>query len=508
MIYSRFLLLISIFLIPYFTVSAQRLTRESYLSERDKLLKSDSLISFDAAIELSTDEMAANEKLMAFKAEMMADFKKANYFPPAHVFYDWRDDMYKSKLFEILKAMPKGGIHHLHPVTMQDFKWIADQAVLEEHCYVYWADDTKEYIKGQIRFFKDGKEPTGFKLASKLNKEIPQFKEELFDLLTFDVSAYDVDFKTWVEFEKSFKRVGGFYSYKPMFKKFYRQGIQNMIDDGVHHLELRVIPKAHLYDLTGKEAKGDLVKEEEVLIFWKELEEEFKEENPNFSIKLIYTSLRFFNEASVLKEIDKAYQLRKKYPELISGFDLVAEEDAGNTTLFFLNNWVQMEEMEKKYGIDLPLYLHDGESDWPDNKNLYDAVILSSKRIGHGFNLFRFPTLQKMIKEQQVCIEVNPLSNQILDYLRDLRIHPAVYYMNQGIQISISPDDPGVFDYVGVTPDYWAIFLAWGLDVRSLKKLVYNSIDYSSLNSYDKQSSREYLDKQWASWIKYVNTTL
>jgi adenosine deaminase CECR1 len=476
--------------------------KEKYLSVRKKLLETDSLKAFDADIKLSNEEKKAEAKLNRLQKQMLDIYKAENYFPPEHNFYSWRDHMYQTELFDILQKMPKAGIHHIHPVTLQNYKWIVDQAVEEEHCYVYWAEDSKEFTKGQLHFYTDDKAPVGFQKAKILYQKIPRFKESLLDLLTFDASSANEDFDTWQEFEKTFQRVGGFYRYEPMFKKFFINAIKNVLEEGVFHLELRVVPRAGLYNLEEEKAENN---EEKTILLWKEIETKIREQNPVFSIKIIYTFLRFFDKETVLKEIEKAFELRSKYPEIVKGFDLVAEEDAGNSTLFFLDNWLQMEALEKKYNTDLPLFLHDGESNWVDNDNLYDALILESKRVGHGFNLFRFPVLQEMVKEKDICIEVNPLSNQILDYINDLRIHPAVYYMNNGIQITISPDDPGVFDYTGVTPDYWTAFLAWGLDLRALKKLVYNSIEYSTLDKKEKQLANEHLDKEWTKWITWLN---
>ncbi len=485
-----------------FAQSIGDLSKEAYLKKREALKVQDSLLAFDAQIQLSKEEKKASEMLKALQIEMIDAYKANNYFPPEHNFYEWRDHMYQTKLFEILRKMPKGGIHHIHPVTMQNYQWIVEEAVNEENCYVYWGEDNEKYVKGQLHFYKEEDAPEGFKKAKTLHERIPRFKEILLDILTFDASSYQEDFKTWQEFEKTFQCVAGFYRYKPMFKKFYLKAIQNMIDDGVFHIELRAIPRAGLYDLDQNIAENT---EEETILLWKDLEKSIQEKEPNFSLKIIYTFLRFFDQETVFEEIEKAFALRSNYPETIKGFDLVAEEDAGNSTLFFLDNWLKMNDLEKKYSTDLPLYLHDGESVWPGSDNLYDALILKSKRIGHGFNLFRFPSLQQKIKENQVCIEVNPLSNQILDYIDDLRIHPAVYYMNQGIQISISPDDPGVFDYEGVTPDYWTAFLAWGLDLQALKKLVYNSIEYGSLDKQEKRKALKHLDNTWAEWIAWLN---
>ena len=41
------------------------------------------------------------------------------------------------------------------------------------------------------------------------------------------------------------------------------------------------------------------------------------------------------------------------------------------------------------------LLLHDGESDWADDENLIDAHVLGTRRIGHGINLYLFPSLEQ-----------------------------------------------------------------------------------------------------------------
>jgi len=92
----------------------------------------------------------------------------------------------------------------------------------------------------------------------------------------------------------------------------------------------------------------------------------------------------------------------------------------------------------------------------------------------------------EIVKEKQICIECCPISNFVLGYVLDLRCHPARGFLHQGLPVSISPDDPGFMGYEGVTLDYVYVFLAWGLDIADLKKLILNSITYSSVNSYEK----------------------
>jgi len=155
----------------------------------------------------------------------------------------------------------------------------------------------------------------------------------------------------------------------------------------------------------------------------------------------------------------------------------------------------------------MPTFCHAGETHDPDVKNLHDAILLNTKRIGHGFQLFLFPNLVQECIKRDICIEVCPLSNMVLGYTFDLRNHPIKDLSYKGLQFSISSDDPGFFDYQGVTLDYSYATVAWQLTLRDLKKLSLNGIKYSSVQ----ESHKEMLHKQvfpgkWAEWIDWVNS--
>ena len=95
--------------------------------------------------------------------------------------------------------------------------------------------------------------------------------------------------------------------------------------------------------------------------------------------------------------------------------------------------------------------------------------MFGSKRIGHGYHIAYHPELIKLVKEKKICLECNPVSNFVLGYTLDLRTHPIRGLLMDGVPVSISPDDPCLFHYDGVTLDYVYAFLAWELDLADLK---------------------------------------
>ena len=52
-------------------------------------------------------------------------------------------------------------------------------------------------------------------------------------------------------------------------------------------------------------------------------------------------------------------------------------------------------------------------------------MLLGTKRIGHGLTVTRNQIIMDLVKQQDICVEVNPLSNYLLGYCRDLHHHPG-----------------------------------------------------------------------------------
>ena len=197
-----------------------------------------------------------------------------------------------------------------------------------------------------------------------------------------------------------------------------------------------------------------------------------------------------------------ALSLKVNNSDLVTGFDIVAEEDPNHRTIDYLDQILMLKKKEAESGVSLPLYFHDGESDDRNNTNMIDAVLLGSKRIGHGFNSYYFPVLYEMMRERNIALEINPISNQVLRYVDNLEVHPANSFMAQGIQVVISSDDPGVFGYSGLSLDFWTAVVSFGMDLQGVKTLAWNSLEFSGLEGEDKDRAMEIWHRDWKAWIK------
>jgi adenosine deaminase CECR1 len=449
-------------------------------------------------------EKLASEKLDKMRSALLAGYHKSNFIPASRSFYQSRNAISQTALYQLLTRMPKGGALHLHTEGTASAEWVIATAIKTPHCYIFWEEDHGPYLKGQISFFKDNAAPAGFRKAVELAENEKQFTSRMLELLTFGEQQDADSVQVWKEFEKRFTRVRDFAGYKPLFKAYYIQGFQELIHDNIQYAEIRAILGFPIYDLEHSRAEAYYTTDS-IIRYFREVQEEIKASDPAFRFRLIYTFIRGFDRNAVDAEFVKAFQYQKRYPDIISGFDLVGEEDRGHTTAYFSKVWHKRDSLEKEYGLKMPFVFHDGESNDPSNDNLYTAVELNSRRIGHAFNLFLYPDLYEKIRRQDIALEICPLSSQILHFIHDLRTHPAIGYIRAGIPCVISSDDPAVFGYGGLSYDFWSAYMAWNLDLGDLKKLCFNSIRYSLLTEKEKLAASLELQRRWDLFVTQLN---
>jgi hypothetical protein len=199
------------------------------------------------------------------------------------------------------------------------------------------------------------------------------------------------------------------------------------------------------------------------------------------------------------------------YHRRIQGFDLYGEEDLHHTDSPYERLLIFFREYAIEKKINWTYFLHAGENHnyIENNSNLFLAILLDTKRIGHGLRIIGSQSLIELVKSKGICVECCPISNQLLDYTTNLSFHPALYYINNNIDVSISSDDPNLYGYDSLAYDFTSIVNAWNLDLVQLKKLVKTSIKYAS-TKISHTFIKEF-DDAWRNWIvtfynnEYVN---
>lgn len=468
-----------------------------YMEQRRNWLSEDLKASFSSNVSLSPEEKKLENYLQTFCYHHWNHFLESNLFPPSRNFCEAKNFIENTLLFRILKRMPKGAILHIHADSTGNATWLVKRAVEEKNCYIYTHEDDG-LLKWTIRIFPKGKIPAGFQSMSELAEKDPGFVSKVIEMIT--MSAEDsASVNPWNKFNACFARIEELFYYEPIFRDYYKQAFEAIAEDNVQIVELRAALD-NIYDVDGK-----ILVNNEVVNIYKDIVQEVRKKYPHFTLKLIISEFRTKNIEEARHSLERAFKLRADNPDIIIGYDLVGFETTGHSLLYYLDNLlVASANYEKKYGINLPYFFHAGESGWGHDKNPYDAVLLKSKRIGHGFNLVHFPKLLNEIKNQKICVEICPISNQVLGYVKDLRIHPAVGYIKQGVPCVLSPDDPMIFKITGLSYDFWEAIMAWNLNLTDIKQFCINSIVFSSLSEEEKKQAMEIWQKNWDNFVTHI----
>ena len=165
---------------------------------------------------------------------------------------------------------------------------------------------------------------------------------------------------------------------------------------------------------------------------------------------------------------------------------MVGQEDGGRPLTDMIPELFWFKKRCIENGVDIPFFFHAGEclgdGDSTDG-NLFDAILLGTRRIGHGFSLYKHPLLTEMIKTKRILVESCPVSNEVLRLAGSIKAHPLPALLAKGVACCLSNDDPGVLGYgcCGVTHDYWQALQGWAnLGLAGLGSLAENSVRWAA----------------------------
>lgn len=452
---------------------------KAYQAARTRLMAQDRAARLGAGVVLSADEEAANRRLTAMRHTELA--RTRAYFPPAHSFLDpkVKQMIAESPVFAAMRRMPKGGILHAHGGAAGDFRWLVANATYRPDAYIYLGGEPRP-PRGTLTIAPqspgDGWQRIIDVRAAAVDAKA--FDEELYRSITLGEEELEI-IDVWAEFARCFQRFSGLFADRTVAQGYFRHMLAGLIDDNVQYLEARGLP---IDDAVIRDAQT---------------------RDPDFDVNFIITAGRSGSRERIAEILASVLDARAKDPRIV-GFDLVEEEDRTQSNVFFLEELLAAQRNAAARGTTLPLFLHSGETNWLDNENVYDAVLLGASRIGHGLALIRHPVLMQMIKARGVAVEVCPISNQVLGYVADLRTHPAVHYINAGLPIVLATDDPAIMQQT-LSHDFYVAVMAWGADLRTLKQLAKNSLIYSALSPQQKERALAAWQRRWDVFVKWLN---
>ncbi|RXG53270.1 Adenosine deaminase CECR1, partial [Armadillidium vulgare] len=257
----------------------------------------------------------------------------------------------------------------------------------------------------------------------------------------------------WRSFEEAFGAISGLVLYWRAWEAYLYRAFEECIEDNISYIEFRGVLSSSTYMISSL----------------------LKNIRDKDSQELQYM---FVDEDKAWHYVNLVVKLKERFPKTIAGFDLVGQEDLGHPLMTFIDPILYLKNRDPP----IPFFFHAGETNWKGmltDGNLYDALLLNTSRIGHGYAIVNHPELMNIARERDIAIEVCPISNQVLKLVEDLRNHPASALAADSFPLVVSSDDPPMWESTLLSHDFYEFFMGIGgasADLRFLKKLALNSI--------------------------------
>lgn len=459
---------------------------------------------------------------------------------PGMMFTLARGRMEGTDTWRVLERMPKGALLHAHLDAMVDLEWLVEQALGERGlCLVLEREEGGHEVGGlgtrevrkvafpKVKWFpeeevkklaRSGLEgniwsekyvsgtPVPIREAQRMfPDDETTFKKWVVSRCSISVEEslchhHGLD-AIWRKFQSCFPCILEFLMYEPIFRKGMQRLFGQLAADGISYVDLRTAFKFNFRQ--EKTTEGDGGNYEAFFRVFGEEIEKFKktEQGKNFKgARMIWTVVRAMDTRFVAESMKECIRLKKKYPHLICGFDFVGQEDAGRTLADLTPEvfWFRKQCMEA--GVDIPFFFHAGEclGDGNDtDNNLFDAILLGTRRIGHGFSLYKHPLLVDMVKDKKIMIESCPISNEILRLSSSILSHTLPALLARGVPVSLNNDDPTILGHGknGLSHDFWQAFMAFeNLGLEGLAVMAENSLKWCAVE-----------DQKTPEWLKGIN---
>lgn len=254
-------------------------------------------------------------------------------------------------------------------------------------------------------------------------------------------------------FEKTWWRLGPCFNDLTIGPELLVKNMQDFGREGVRYMEIQVIP------FSATDATGAPVSAETWYEVYKERLSQPDALATGVTVRFQIVVIRFLPGAE--DAVRRAFAYVDAHRDLFVGINMAGREDNGKgQAARFIDVF---REMHRKYP-KVALSIHGGESDEP-NSNIRDTLLLGADRIGHGLNILDDPDTYLHMRGSQTLIEVNLVSNKLLEYTKDYSDHHFPVSLRTGIPVCLNTDDRGMWDS-NMTDEYVTAIqqfnLSWG----------------------------------------------
>ncbi len=242
--------------------------------------------------------------------------------------------------------------------------------------------------------------------------------------------------------------------------------LKERVAEGLRYLETQFIP------VNGQDNDGMAIPVEQGVVLLRQLLARADIAALPLDVRFQFIITRFNADAEAALERGYAFVSRNR--DLWVGVNMVGRED--NDKGYALRFLETARKLRRTYpGVHLSI--HAGESSAP-GRQIHDTLLVGAERIGHGINLLSDPDTYLLLRNGRTLVEINLVSNRLLQYVPDLTTHPFPEYLRTGVPVCLNTDDPGAWDS-NFTDEYFTAVTTYNLTWEEIVRIGRNSLEYS-----------------------------
>ncbi|RKF79227.1 Adenosine deaminase 2-A [Golovinomyces cichoracearum] len=314
----------------------------------------------------------------------------------------------------------------------------------------------------------------------------------------------------WKKFNCRTRMIKGLFAYESAFRLYTDACIRDFVKDNIQYAEIRpnfinsnCLKKDDGNGVIGNQGILEIIEDQ-----MKKTVVQLRKEGKYFGgLKVIYCAPRSFKRDQIDFALNECIELKCKYKDLICGFDLVGHEEMGNELRLFVPEFLKFRKKCKLLGFDIPFLFHCGETLSCGGKvdgNIYDAILLNAKRIGHGYSIARHPFLMKIMREKRIAVESCPISNEVLGLTSVVSGHHLPILLANNVPCTVNSDNAS-FYRSSLSHDFYQVMIgSESMTLQGWKQLIIWSLDYSCMDAKQLKEIKIEWSKRWEEFCQSI----
>ena len=393
---------------------------------------------------------------------------------------DWferfKDEADDRTLLRFLHAMPKGGDLHMHLGGSNHPEWILEIATDAERWGYRFRTRTRigncrspaEATRDRMLLFRTISEHSWQQLGRCERAEYERLEDLDAETRAAWMNALRLDRPTEGRdefFDRHWARIGEIGWSPEIMAETLVRNMKAFGDDGALYLEPAISVEGF------RTPEGAPIDPERVVEILRARLAEPDAQATGVTVRFELAVIRFLADAEA--DLRFRYAFVAAHDDFVS-VDLVGrEDDDKGYPLRFLETF---RELRRTHG-DVALSIHGGEVDEP-NDHVRDTLLLGADRIGHGVNLIHDADTMLLMKGGPWMVEINLVSNLLLEYVSDYDEHPFPEYLRFGIPVALSTDDRGMWDST-LSDEFFVAVREFDVSWEEIKLLSRNSLRHA-----------------------------